>query len=415
MKILPFTLKSQLLSLCIILFTLSSYASSTKSIKRLLEASNTSSGNVQVSSGELTCNQEMMTSYGFQGLSEPSKKMHQFCPSVTTNCCSEDDVELSMKLWNNDAMRKIEAYYETYLYSLKYILGFAYEVDLLAEQFLDSERSTCKNAAKEFKTLNINREIAKEIFKAFVESLEKMAETRRGFYCVLCDATTQSRLKDYWAITNVFYQDRVYFNQEFCKDLVEHTIRGAYYEIFYLKRYAEISTILMSCQMGRKSIEEIEYDVPYWNTQQVKNCYYFKNKYFFFFCENYCERFHLTRANSNFDGNIEQLQKFVKFFTENRDAAFYSPSDNFLMGGLGWKEEYLEENFKEFNSNENNKIFFKSVTSQVRLEDFATDILLEGGFNPLESTKGSLYPIHLAGTSIWSLSFMVLILSFWFN
>ena len=415
MKILSSASITTFLLLSLASFSIISSISSSKSTKRLLEASKAGSSSVQVASGELSCNQEMMTSYGFQGLSEPSKKMHQFCPSVTNNCCSEDDVELSMKLWNNDSMRKIEAYYETYLYSLKYILGFAYEVDLLAEQFLDSDRSTCKNAAKEYKTLNINREIAKEIFKAFVESLEKMAETRRGFYCVLCDANTQSRLKDYWAITNVFYSDRVYFNQEFCKDLVEHTIRGAYYEIFYLKRYAELSTVLMSCQMGRKNIEELEYDVPYWNTQQVKNCYYFKNKYFFFFCENYCERFHLTKANSNFDGNIEQLQKFVKFFTDNRDAAFYSPNDNFLMGGLGWKEDYLEENFKEFNSNETNKIFFKSVTSQVQLENFETDILLEGGFNPLESTKGSLYPINLASSVILRLSGMALLLAFWFN
>ena len=415
MKILPFKLLAHFAVLAMAFSATIQSKHRSRSKQRVLETAKTGTSTVQVSTGELTCNQEMMTSYGFQGLSEPSKKLHQFCPSVTSNCCSEDDVELSMKLWNNDAMRKIEAYYETYLYSLKYVLGFAYEVDLLAEQFLDAEKSSCRNAAKEFKTLNINREVAKEIFKAFVESLEKMAETRRGFYCILCDANTQSRLKDYWAITNLFYQDRVYFNQEFCKELVEHTIRGAYYEIFYLKRYAELTTLLMSCQMNKKSLDEVEYEVPYWNTQQVKNCYYFKNKYFFFFCENYCERFHLTKANPNFDGNLEQIQKFVKYIADNRESAFYSPSDNFLMGGLGWKEEYLDENFREFNSNESNKIFFKAATAQVQLDRFETDVLLEGGFNPLESTKGSLYPINLAGVATWTVSLVSLLFAFWFK
>ena len=362
----------------------------------------------------LTCNQEIMTSYGFQGLPTPSKKMHQFCPSVMNNCCSEDDVELSMKLWNSDSMRKIEAYYETYLYSLKYLLGFAYEVDLLSEKLLDSERSSCRKAAKEFKTLNINREIAKEIFKAFVESLEKMAEARRGFYCVLCDATTQSQLKDFWAIKNVFYQDRVYFNQQFCVDLVEHTIRGAYYEVFYLKKYLELSTMLMSCQMGKSDIDELEYEVPYWNQQQIKNCYYFKNKYFFFFCENYCEKFQLTKANPNFDGNLEELHKFVKFFTDHRENAFYSPSDNFLMGFLGSKEEYLRENFREFMTNEENKVFFKAATRQVVLDEFKTDVLVEGGFNPLDSVKGSLYPINLAGVGVLKVGFLILV-ALWFK
>ena len=372
MKIFKSSCESHILLLLTILL-ISQVHLSVKHRKRVLEASKQTSSSVKVSSGELTCNQEMMTSYGFEGRATPSKNLHKFCPSVSSNCCSEEDVDLSIKLWNNDSMRKIEAYYETYLYSLKYILGFAYEVDLLAEQFLDSERSSCKNAANEFKTLNINREIAKEIFKAFVESLEKMSEARRGFYCVLCDANTQSRLKDYWAITNIFYQDRIYFNLEFCKELVDHTIRASYYEIFYLKRFAELSTLLMSCQMGRKDLNQLEYDVPYWNSQQIKNCYYFKNKYFFFFCENYCEKFHLTKANPNFDGNLTQLSKFVKFFKDYREDSFYSPSDNFLMGGIGWKEDYLMENFREFESNESNRIFFKSATSQIQLDTFETD------------------------------------------
>lgn len=408
-----FGMKTHRIVLAIFLSTLVGCSSRKHAHKRILESAPKSI--TEVSTGELTCNQEMMTSYGFEGLSTPSKEINKFCPNMTNNCCSEEDVDLSIKLWHNDSMRKIEAYYETYLYSLKYVLGFAYEVNLLAEEFLESDRSTCKHAANEFKTLNINREIAKEIFRTFVESLEKISEARRGFYCVLCDATTQSRLKDYWAITNVFYQDRMYYNQEFCKELVEHTIRAAYYEIFYLKRYSELTTTLMSCRMGQKSIKEIEYEVPYWNSQQIKNCYYFKNKYFFFFCENYCEKFHLTKANSNFDGNLDQIQKFVKFIAEHREDAFYSPSDNFLMGWLSGKEDYMKENFEEFNSNDSNRIFFKSVTSQVQLENFETDVLVEGGFNPFDSAKGSLYPITLASVWVSKVTGLMVLMAFWFK
>ena len=392
------------ISICLVI----SVSTSKKHSPRLLSANKTAA-EVKVAnegSGELSCNQEMMTSYGLEGLREPSNKANEMCPSISSNCCTPEDVTLTTHLWRTDAQKKIEAYYETYLYSLKYILGFAYEVDMIADEQLQSDRSACRNTATEFKTLNINREVAKEIFRAFVESLEKMAEIRRGFYCVLCDAVTQSRLKDYWSITNVFYSDRIYFNQEFCKDLVEHTIRGAYFEIFYLKRFAELSTKLMGCQMGQKNLPDLEYDIPYWNTQQVKNCYYFKNKYFFFFCENYCERFHITKANPTFDGNLEELKKFVTFFKENRNDAFYSPSDNFLLDGLGWEEEFLMENFREFEKNNNNKIFFKPVTQQVQLDTFETDILLEGGFNPIDSAKGSLYPIELAGANKFICIFM---------
>ena len=393
--------------LSLLLLLLSYTAHHSKHARRLLTAAqnaqnnNASAAQRVPASSELTCKQEMMTSYGLQGRAQPTKTGHQFCPSVTANCCTQEDEDISMKLWQTDSMRKIEAYYETYLYSLKYILGFAYEINLLADEFAESDRSGCKNAAEEFKKMNINREVAKEIFKAFVDSLEKMAEVRRGFYCVLCDAVTQTRLKDYWSITNVFYSDRVYFNQQFCQDLVEHTIRASYYEIFYVKRFAELATNLMSCRIGKQNMDELEYEVPYWTQQQVKNCYYFKNKYFFFFCENYCEKFHLTKANAIFDGNLEQLQKFVEFIAQNRKAAFYDDDNNFLLGGVSWQEDYLEENFREFNENNNNKVFFKPVTNQIMLDKFETDVLLEGGFNPLDSTKGSLYPIELAGVEVW--------------
>lgn len=40
-------------------------------------------------SGNLSCNQEMMTSYGLSGLSKPEISRHMYCPSITKNCCSK--------------------------------------------------------------------------------------------------------------------------------------------------------------------------------------------------------------------------------------------------------------------------------------------------------------------------------------
>lgn len=372
--------------------------------------------NTTPQSGELICNNEMMSSYGLEGLPKPSTTGHEMCPSITHNCCSADDSRKSMEYWMTDSMRKIEAYYETYLYSIKYLLGFSYEVDQLASHFIANEEGgSCKRAAEEYKTMNINRAVSKQIFRSFVETLEHMANIRRGFYCVLCDATTQSRLKDYWSITNVFYSDRMYYNQEFCQELVERTIRGAYYEIFYLKRYSQLTTTLMKCSMNSTDTTPITYDISYWNTQQVKNCFYYKDKYFFFFCEGYCERFHITKATSLMDGNLDQLKKFVRFVAANRKDAFYNPGDNFMLGGVGWEEGYMEENFQEFEKNPENAVFFKSVTNEVQLDKFETDILIDGGFNPMDSVEGSLYPIQLASQNIISSIMITLLIAISLN
>lgn len=61
------------------------------------------------------------------------------------------------------------------------------------------------------------------------------------------------------------------------------------------------------------------FEVSFWTNQRVKNCYFFKDKFFFFFCENYCEEFHLTKSEGIFDGELEQIKKFVDQIMENKE------------------------------------------------------------------------------------------------
>lgn len=215
---------------------------------------------------------------------------------------------LSLQLWNSQGRKQVETYYETYLYSLKYILGYSIEGINLANDFKNSQNIECKTAAQDYLGMNLNLKITQDVYRTFVSALEKIAQLRKGFFCILCDARTQEKLVDYWASTNLFYQDRIYFSQEFCKKLVENTIRGAYFQVFYFKKFAETLSKLISCQTNEP---KVEYEISYLTTQQVKNCYYFKDKFFFFFCENYCENFHLVKADGLFDGELKQLKKFV--------------------------------------------------------------------------------------------------------
>lgn len=342
------------------------------------------------------CNQEMMLAYGLEGHSNSQGNVHAYCPNVKDNCCNADDADRSMRYWLSEGERKLEAYYEAYLYSLKYVLGFAAEVSKLAKDLDEEEQSSdCRDAARDYKKMNWNPEIVKEIFSSFVEALEAMGSLRKGFYCILCDVTTQAKLKDYMAITNVVYGDRIYFNKDFCQELVDSTIRAAYYQVYYLKRYLQNATKLMSCKTGNREIPE--YEISYWTRKKVELCYQFKNKHMFFYCEDYCENFHLTRGSHVLDGNVKQLTDFVEYFKENRGKAFFDSSNNFLLGSLGYVEEFIFDNIDRPGDD---LVFMRATTTIVQLDKFQTDVLYSGGFNPFDSTENSVYPLILASQNI---------------
>lgn len=131
-----------------------------------------------------------MTSYGLSGISKPSSVAHPYCPHLKKNCCSVNDATLSLEFWNSQSRKIIETYYETYLISLKYILGYSVEGTNLAEDFRDSENETCREASEKYFEMNLNPKITEDVYRTFVMGLERLGELRKGFYCVLCDANT---------------------------------------------------------------------------------------------------------------------------------------------------------------------------------------------------------------------------------
>ena len=74
--------------------------------------------------------------------------------------------------------------------------------------------------------------------------------------------------------------------------------------------------ILLNCQTGKNQV--IQYEISVDKKAEIRNCYYYHKKYFFYFCEKYCENFDLTKPDPIFDGDIVQLRKFVYMIMEDR-------------------------------------------------------------------------------------------------
>ena len=152
----------------------------------------------------LHCNTELLINYGLKGTSEPTITNHQFCPAIAQNCCTNEDEVRSMEIWNAEIKPVVERHYETFNHSIKYILGYSQEVYALAMRHKTNANPTCRTASENIINLDLNIKVTKEIYQTMIAAIHKMAEMRRGFYCVLCDARTQSKLSDFWNSTNFF-------------------------------------------------------------------------------------------------------------------------------------------------------------------------------------------------------------------
>lgn len=80
------------------------------------------------------CKKELLMSYGLEGNSEPVPLGFNNCPAISMNCCTQEDQEKANFLFENQFKYYLERYYETYLISLKYVLGFSAEAFLLASK-----------------------------------------------------------------------------------------------------------------------------------------------------------------------------------------------------------------------------------------------------------------------------------------
>jgi hypothetical protein len=308
------------------------------------------------------------------------------------------DGDLSQQFWRDDASKKINAYYHTYLFSLKYILGFVEQANELAEEMLESPRAVCKKAGEEFRTMGLNQNNISQVFQSMSKGLRTVAELRRGFFCTICDADIHNTLSQDWEKQESMNEPlSIKVSESFCEELVEKTIVSSYFEAYYVKRISEVMATLVSCGNNIEHIQEMHYELPLEESIQVKNCFFFRKKYFFYFCSSYCEQFNFARATSFFDGNLEQLRKFVEFFKDHRKGGFPNGNSNFLMDVNSWEEQYLEQNLQEFGRNlNNNELFFVPKEGVQGFDSMSTEVVLEGGIDAFASSTNSMYPIVLS-------------------
>ena len=85
------------------------------------------------------CNKALMGLFNLEGLKTPVTKVHKHCPNVTRSCCNDGDETRTIEIWMSQQEGITEKYYENFLNSMKYLLGFSQEILQLSLDFTEND------------------------------------------------------------------------------------------------------------------------------------------------------------------------------------------------------------------------------------------------------------------------------------
>lgn len=405
----------------------------------------------------------MLGNYGLEGLEYPTEKRHRFCPALRRSCCSQEDVIKSMDFWITNDRHFVERYYESFLLSIRYILGWIGEVQNLAEHFKptgvyteakkDSRILTksnvdpqnrpknggqddevvltgddaCNKAAAEVDRLKTSQSLIKADFSSIKSYISKLLETRKGFYCTLCDSDSQEKNFKLWKMIYPFDNenpDKFIFGYDFCNTFSNIAIPFVNYIFSTLKVYMDSAVTLLVCQKQKLIDMDASAELTVYNRkitfenrpvyqinpkekETFMRCYALKEKKEIFACQNFCTWFDMTTPNPVIDGDIRQIKVFVSFLKHNKNL-FRDPKNNILVEDLEGAENTLSMNWNNLFTKKN---FFSSTDKFGVMDAHNSIVVREEGINPFLSSVENGYIISFTSASVWAAALMTLALA----
>ena len=369
------------------------------------------------------CNAIILNNYKMRGRDRPALANHKFCPNITYNCCTEEDQDRSMEYWNSSLRMGVQQHYSAYLNSIRYLFGFYPEANRLAKRIYQRYGDTvnpinpvsetpgneqlqanrqCFLAAEKLINFQFDKDLVTVIINGFVRLTNMMIELRSGFFCTICDGQSQEILKKFWQEGNTQVKDTLFFSQSFCKQFAAESADGAYYYIFYLYHYLEDLKTLIDCELndqGRRMKPDYTdlklTPIPETDQNNIKNCFYKRDKALITACEGFCNSFNLAKPHPVIEGDIVTLKKYVEFVNLRAQNAF-STEQNALFKN---PEDIVEIIYENVTKASVMYVFFQSDHQTHLLDSMGSDTLVYGGINPFHSGESNMYHTVLASVN----------------
>jgi|688.fasta_scaffold298372_1 hypothetical protein len=266
------------------------------------------------------------------------------------------------------------------------------------------------------------RNKAEDFYDKLTTRLEFIQNTRRGFYCALCSSENKDFWIDYNFVTNIVYGDRIVFDKTFCY-LIHNNIFDVTYEMSKnFRPYVASIMKMLTCinpktkdgqkvagAQGQKESKfkfnqryQIDGSLQYPlenasdETKELFNNPIAQKKFwviefcnnsrpddftFFWFCESFCQNWHISKPTEMFDGNAAKSMDVYRYLSQY-EFALDNREQNHFYSKMNDMTGEIKDNFRAIKRND---YFFTSTSRTAHFENFHTDFLTFGkGIHPYE-------------------------------
>ena len=270
------------------------------------------------------CNPNLLRAFKINASTPPKETACLVCPAVTDNCCSYSAQNQIVRLWTKGTERKtIVGLYRTFLDTYKKVFDLFTKVEAVAQTISDATAGQDDNPCQLLAKATIDSKFSalkNDVIKNAKKSFDFLYDSRKGFYCSLCD-------KNLHHLYNP-EEEAIAVSYGFCSDMVRETLP---FFLFKHKHFMKMSRLYGEV-MAKCSIEgdykNNEYlksstlfikDVDY--TYELDTCRENLAKQDAYnFCSGFCERFNPVRFDMMLEGDLDKLVKFAALLEKLLDS-----------------------------------------------------------------------------------------------
>ena len=258
------------------------------------------------------CQKDLLFAYGIEN---PGyiKAPGMLCKHRTAeSCCSRTAESQLLEKWIDTDRVKLIQNIDGYYHILQGIFDYYEDIILFAKyvHLNPYSNESCINSSRDLIFNYMKKNEIMEFMEKLKKSFNFLKESRKGFFCSLCDVEYQK----------YFDTDakKIIMKTTFCQKLVENTVEASYERINKILPILQNINILLLCDTEsasdeeNKTVESLQFGIDEDDKQELNQCYnlfseFSKPELYMIKCLHYCRDYRFSLGSMVFEGSLAKI------------------------------------------------------------------------------------------------------------